>query len=188
MTKEQFLHELNRLLQKLPEAERNDILYDYQTHIQAAVDNGKTEEEAILDLGSPQTIANEVFAMTPSIQDTIKHTKSPTVSNSGIGRGLFVSLGLILFNVIFVLGPVIGIAGVFIGLYAVSFACLVSPIGFIINLFTRETPLLLAFFVVLAVCSFGYLFFLITNYMAKYFIKWMKHYLIFNLKIIKGGY
>jgi uncharacterized membrane protein len=61
MTRQQFLTELNRLLQKLPEADRNDILFDYESHIQAAVDNGKTEEEAISDLGSPQSIANEIL-------------------------------------------------------------------------------------------------------------------------------
>lgn len=189
MTKSQFLRELNRLLAIVPELERKDILYDYESHIQFAMESGKTEEEAVFDLGSPQAIANDLLGSMSKVSEMNVH-KPSTIreSNSNMGRGIFVFTGLLLFNLIFIVGPVAGIAGTFIGFYAASFACLISPIGFIIDLFTRETPLFLAFPFVLAACSFGYLFFLLTHFLAKRFINIMHRYWEFNMKLVKGGY
>jgi uncharacterized membrane protein len=187
MTKLQFLHELNRLLAQLPETERNDILYDYELHIQSAMENGKTEEEAVLDLGSPQAIASDVLgAMSKESEGPVKELveRKP---DSNMGRGIFVFSMILLFNLIFIVGPVAGIAGALIGFYVSAFALLISPIAFIIDIFTQEIPLTLAFFIVLATCSFGYLFFLLTHFLGKGFVNIMHRYWKFNVKLVKGG-
>jgi uncharacterized membrane protein len=180
MNKQQFLNELNRLLIQISEGERKDILSDYEAHIDSAIENGKTEEEAVADLGSPKTIADElgVFVHTDKLRKTTKN----------VGPNIFAFLGMLLFNLIFILGPVIGIAGAFIGLYAAAIACLITPVGFIINLFTHDTPILLAFFFILATFSFGYLFLLLTNFLAKWFLKLIQWYWKLNARIVKGGY
>ena len=41
MNKEQFLRELSNQLRKLPEEERQDILFDYEEHFQFGIEEGK---------------------------------------------------------------------------------------------------------------------------------------------------
>lgn len=188
MTRLQFLNELNHLLGKIPEKERIDILYDYESHIQSAIENGKTEEEAVSDLGTPQSIANDILAMGTKEESDIFTEKPSTGASIDMGRAIFVFAGLLLFNLVFVVGPVAGIAGTLIGFYAASFACLITPIGLVINLFTHEAPMFLAFCFVLATTSFGYLFFLLTHFLAKWFLKILIRYWKFNVNLMKGGH
>lgn len=185
MTKQQFLNELDRLLAPLPDEERKDILSDYESHIDSAIKNGKSEEEAVKDLGSPRTIAYEL-----GIFNTIEKTDNADfISQKEItNRSIFAFLGMLLFNLIFIVGPAVGIAGAFIGLYAASIGFLVTPLGFIMNLFTHDTPILLMFFVVLMAFSFGYLLLRLTNFLAKGYIRLLFWYWKLNVKIVKGGY
>ncbi|WP_416829276.1 HAAS signaling domain-containing protein [Ectobacillus polymachus] len=187
MTKQQFLNELNRLLVPLPDEERKDILSDYESHIDSAIKNGKSEEEAVKDLGSPRTIAFELGTPIEKT-DTADLISQKETTNRSVGPNIFAFLGMLLFNLIFIVGPALGIAGVFIGLYAASIGFLVTPLGFIMNLFTHDTPILLMFFVVLAAFSFGYLLLWLTNFLAKGYIRLLYWYWKLNVKIVNGGY
>ena len=62
MAKNNFLKELSKLLKKLPEEERIDILQDYEDHFAFGLEEGKTEEEIVKSLGSPSQIAKEILA------------------------------------------------------------------------------------------------------------------------------
>ncbi|MDQ0200760.1 DUF1700 domain-containing protein [Neobacillus ginsengisoli] len=189
MTKQQFLDELNRLLAPLPDAEREDILSDYESHIDSAVENGKTEEEAVADLGSPRTIAHELGAFQPIEKTTFSDWISQKENDKrNVGPNIFAFIGMLLFNLIFIIGPVVGIAGTFVGLYAAAIGCLITPLGFILNLFTHDTPILLMFFFVLAAFSFGYLLLLLTHFLAKGYIRLLHWYWKLNVKIVRGGY
>ncbi|QAA33617.1 DUF1700 domain-containing protein [Clostridium manihotivorum] len=57
MDKKDFMRAMEKALNKVPEAERNDILYDYEEHFIIGKENGKTEEEICLELGKPNEIA-----------------------------------------------------------------------------------------------------------------------------------
>jgi uncharacterized membrane protein len=181
MTKQQFLDELNRLLAPLPDIEREDILSDYESHIEAAIENGKTEEEAVANLGSPRTIAHELGAFQP----VEKTSFTDFISQKQTGLNIIALIGMLLFNLTFIVGPVVGIAGTFVGLYVTAIGCLLSPLGFILK---HDTPMLLLFFFVLAVFSFGYLLFLLTHFLAKGYIRLLRWYWKLNVKIVKGGY
>lgn len=58
MNKEEFFREIEKALDKISETERGEILYDYEEHFMIGKENGKTEEEICLELGSPREIAN----------------------------------------------------------------------------------------------------------------------------------
>lgn len=45
MSKEGFLKELSSYLRKLPEAERQDILLDYEEHFQFGLEEGKLNQK-----------------------------------------------------------------------------------------------------------------------------------------------
>jgi uncharacterized membrane protein len=185
MLKRQFLKELNQLLLGIEKHERQDILNDYALHIDSAIENGKTEEQAVSDLGSPVSIAQELGVfVTP--EKTQSPVKTPPAAKASFH--LFAFLGMLLFNLIFIVGPVAGIAGAFVGLYAASLACLLTPLGFVINLFTHDSPIPLAFFFVLAALSFGYLLLVFTNFIGKGFFRVLRWYWNLNVKIVVGGY
>ncbi|EPZ43287.1 DUF1700 domain-containing protein [Alicyclobacillus acidoterrestris] len=54
MTTQAFLEALNRLLRKLPSTDRKEILSDYEEHIHAAKEHGKTEDAILNGLGDPK--------------------------------------------------------------------------------------------------------------------------------------
>lgn len=58
MRKDEFMREIERDLHKVSEAERKEILYDYEEHFRIAMENGKTEEAICMELGNPKEIAN----------------------------------------------------------------------------------------------------------------------------------
>jgi hypothetical protein len=77
VNKEEFMREIEKALDKISEAERADILYDYEEHFMIGKENGKTEEEICLELGSPKEIANNYLLnhTNENIQDDTKEEK-----------------------------------------------------------------------------------------------------------------
>lgn len=123
MDKSTFLRRLDERLRFLAEAERKDILYDYEEHILAALENGEKEEDIISKLGSPELIARQY-----TVSKVIKNAETNHTSGN-ILRAVVASLGLGFFNLIFVVGPFFGLLGVLIGIYAVAFGFAVSGLA-----------------------------------------------------------
>ena len=57
MTKQEFLQRLEAHLRPLDDAERAEILSDFEEHFAAGAESGKTEEEICAELGNPYTCA-----------------------------------------------------------------------------------------------------------------------------------
>ena len=77
MTKYSFLNELDQLLQGLDEAERREILEDYEEHFAFAKRSDKSVEDVIKSVGTPQDIAREILGDTGSNDNETK--KGPTI-------------------------------------------------------------------------------------------------------------
>lgn len=60
--KQQFLSQLEQLLRAVPEAERREIISDFESHFQEAYEAGRSEEEIFRSLGSERAIAREILA------------------------------------------------------------------------------------------------------------------------------
>lgn len=82
MKKEEFMREFKKALDKMSEAERADILYDYEEHFMIGKENGKTEEEICLELGSPKEIANNYL-----LNQTNENIKNEREENSSLVSG-----------------------------------------------------------------------------------------------------
>ena len=115
MDKNSFLKRLDERLKFLADSERKDILYDYEEHIAAAVENGEDEQAVIDKLGSPDLIARQFNATR-----TIKQAESNKTTGNML-RAVLATMGLGFLNLIFVLGPFFGLLGCLIGVYAVAF-------------------------------------------------------------------
>ncbi len=61
MNKKQFLRKLNRSLYQLQPSERKKYMEDYEEILSEMIENGGTEEEAVLKLGDVEQISLEIL-------------------------------------------------------------------------------------------------------------------------------
>lgn len=112
-------------------------------------------------------------------------------------KSTFIALGLILFNLIFVLGIYLGVWGIIIGLFASGvafifsgivfiFAALVSsPIVFSIPMVLIQHPILLVSGGLLGIGGGGLLFFGLL-WLTKYYLDGTMRYIRWQMKLIRG--
>lgn len=122
MKKEEFLNELRKKLSGLPEADVEDRISFYSEAIADRMDEGKSEEEAVADLGSVDEVVNEIAKDTPLIK-LVKEKVKPKRSLSGweivlIVLGFPLWFPLLLTFFILCLIPIIILWALVLGLYA----------------------------------------------------------------------
>ncbi|MEJ8545758.1 HAAS signaling domain-containing protein [Brevibacillus borstelensis] len=127
MTRREFMDELDGLLRDLPDKERLDILADYTEHFLIGVERGKSEQEIAESLGSPKALAREILA------GYRIHQAQSNASISNMTRAVLATVSLGFFNLVFVLGPFVGLIGVLIGLFGTALALLLAPIGLLLQ-------------------------------------------------------
>ena len=128
MTRHEFLAELASALQRIPEGERQDILRDYEEYFSDAQLAGRTDAEVIATLGQPAHIAKQLIA---------DHHLSRAQSNLTLASFLKATLAVIsltFFNLVFILGPLIGAIGFLFGLWITSISFVITPLLYIISL------------------------------------------------------
>ncbi|MCL1950770.1 MAG: DUF1700 domain-containing protein [Turicibacter sp.] len=181
MTKDQFMNELDRRLKALPQAERMDILQDYREHFGFGAEAGKTDQEIAVKLGHPAHIARELLA------DYRLNQATATTSTTNTFRAILAVGGLSFLNLVFVLGPAIGVYGMILGLWGTALGGIATP--FALLLFAAmglQTFLWFEFFLALTFCGIGILMGLAAWKMTILAKKLTLRYLKFNLKVIKG--
>jgi uncharacterized membrane protein len=182
MNKQQFLQELNHGLKGIPEVERADIIRDYEEYFHAGLESGKTEADMITGLGSVKQIAKELSASyhIESVRE------KPNVAN--MVRAVIALISLTLFNVIFVLGPLLGLFGILIGCWGVVLGMVFAPIW--TGLQDADVVEMMGWFPwfgSIAICGAGILLGLVLFYLSKWLGKGVVKYMQFNLSIVKGG-
>lgn len=181
MTKYNFLNELDRRLAKLPEADRKEIMRDYEEHFENALEAGKTDEEVIATLGSVEKIAKEVAA---DYHVEMAREKSDI---SSVFRAVFAVGGLGFLNLVFVLGPSMAVGGVIFAIGVLGIAFVASPILLLFFSGIGLQPFTwFEFFSSLVACGIGVFLSIGAYYMTKWAIKLTTRYLAFNLRIVKG--
>ncbi|WP_026478546.1 HAAS signaling domain-containing protein [Alkaliphilus transvaalensis] len=189
MNKNEFLDKIEGLLADIPHDEREDILYDYEEYFRMGLEEGKAEEEITESLGDPILLAKEFKAgyMVNRAEETA------TTNNVGIGVLATVSLGA--FNLIFVLGPFIGVVGVSIGFFAASIGITLAGIAMVVSSIIGQVGwihlpsslyvnAISTFFIGIGFTSMGLLFTIGVCYLGKLFYHLTVKYLKFNLKLI----
>jgi uncharacterized membrane protein len=199
MDKHSFLKRLDERLRFLAEAERKDILYDYEEHIDSAVENGEDEMQVIEKLGSPELIARQ-FNATQSIK---KAEQNKTTGN--MLRAVVATMGLGLINLILI-GPFFGLLGCLVGFYGAAFGItlgglvsaavgmygllggnvepfihLGNSVSYNVDVFSMGIVGLGIFFT-----SIGGLIAVFSIWATKWFYKGTIAYLKLNLNVIKG--
>lgn len=188
MNKNEFMNIFENSLGNMPQMEKKDILYDYHEHFNIGLEQGKTEEMIAQSLGDPKVIARQFKA------DYAFKQAEETKSAGNILKAVFATISLGFFNLVFVLGPFLGLIGVLLGLYA-------SAVGFILSgvltvfavMFENMLPSFVnigvnagtGFFMGIGLVSLGLLFMIGNYYLTKLFYNGTMKYLKMNLRIIK---
>ncbi|MBN2882964.1 MAG: DUF1700 domain-containing protein [Clostridia bacterium] len=153
MNKKAFLNQLKMGLKGVPKADLDDILYDYEEHIDSALEKGKSEEEITSELGSPRKIAKQHKAEFYFNQADEKKTTGSAF------KAIVAGIGLSFFNIIFVLPLIVclyaALLSVFLGFVSVAASGLVVIVAGII--FLGFLPALAVVFVGIGLTCLGIL-------------------------------
>ncbi|MCX7747479.1 MAG: DUF1700 domain-containing protein [Clostridia bacterium] len=189
MNRTEYIESLRRLLSGLSDEDRNDIIYDYEEHFRMGVEDGKSEEEIAKSLGDPRNVARQYKV------DYAVRRAEDNRSITNISSAVWASIGLGFLNVVFVLGPFIGLAAtvfaIFVSAVAVTAAGAATLLAVIFQPFLGgfvemgvSTPV--AIFAAIGITSLGLLFLAGAVKLAQLFYKVTLAYLRFNIKVITG--
>lgn len=193
MTKREYISILEKALGNFTKEEKDEILYDYEEHFAIGLENGKTEEEIALQLGDPRSIAKQ-YKVTQTIE---KAQERPSINN--IFNAVFSVVSLGFFNLVFVLGPFIGLIGIMIGLFGASAGVTIYGLGVMLGsllsplfpqyIYLGSLSSLGLFFLGTGFSALGLLFIIFNCYFTKYVFRLTVKYLQWNLSFInsKGG-
>jgi uncharacterized membrane protein len=186
--------EYNRILRSrlegtLPTDELEDIISDYSEHFSIGKANGRTDEELWRSLGSPEDIAREIRVM-----HLVKKAEDDR-SCKNIFHAVIATLGLGLFNLVFVLVPFILLVMMLLMIFilGVLFA-IFGPAAFVYSVlqlaglpaFAIWLSPVAGLFISTGITTFGLLMIIGDYYLARFFYRVGIRYLKWNFSVITG--
>ncbi|MDR7857783.1 HAAS signaling domain-containing protein [Tissierella sp.] len=205
MNRSEYIELLKISLQGLPIYDIMDILSDYEEHFDIGISKGKSEEEISKELGDPREVADSYKANYNSSYNENSNNSNSSSSNNNSNsnsysnsnhndntRKLLISLFLLFFNLIVVLGPFLGIVGLFIGLYGGSISIIIggfvaffgSPLVLFTPIPSPHVLTSIAFGV--GLIALGTLGIILAIYLTKCFYKLAVKYVQWNIKLINN--
>lgn len=182
MTKQQFLQSLEKELRIIPKNDRMEILQDFEEHFAIGVTEGKSEQQIVASLGTPQQIAKEMVGASE-----FETTKSTSTSGN-IVRSILIAIGVIFFNLIVVIGPFFTVVGLGLSGWIVGVSFISTPILLLINvIYSPSSFTLFEFFVTLGLCGLGIFITMGMYVVTKGIIHGTRKYVQFNINLVKGG-
>lgn len=207
MNKEHFMIELKLSLRDLSENDRQDVMSDYVEHFENGLAQGKSEEQIAKELGNPKQIAKEILAMygvEPKAKgpefsqgDWVAFEANPIYqenhylpkeNHDGLFKRLLKGTGLLFFNLIFVLAPVLTVLGILFAGWLVAITFSLLPLAGIYMLITAfSTIALFQFALTIVFCGVGLLLIALSYPLTLLFAKLMKRYVLWNIYVVFGG-
>lgn len=182
MDRQSFMEKLENHLKPLSEDERKEVLYDFHEHFEIGKLEGKGEHDISDELGHPKAIAKDHL----TYHHISKAEEQHSISN--ITRATFSTISLSLLNILFVLGPFLGIAGVYLGLVIASITLTGSPIILLIAAsFDTIVSFWPSLFLSLIAAGLGLLLCIAMIHLGRFLYRHLVNYMKFNLSIVKGG-
>jgi len=123
MNKSGFLESLRRELSSLPADEVEEILYDYEEHLNIGLEKGKSEKDIIKALGDPGKLGKSYRAI--SVIEEVNNNPTP----SNMYKALLSVLSLGFFNIVFIVGPYMGLLGVLLAFFASAVAMILAGLA-----------------------------------------------------------
>jgi uncharacterized membrane protein len=189
-TEEEYLRILkSRLEGTIPAGELDEIVADYAEHFRIGKENGRSEADLFRSLGSPEDVAREMRAT-----HLVKRAEDDR-SWGNIVHAVLATLGLGLFNLVFVLMPfillvvllgIIFLVGIVFAVFGpAAFAYAVLQLAGIPAFAIWQSPLAGVFFSI-GITAVGLLFVIGDFYLARFFYRIGIRYLKWNIGVIRG--
>jgi uncharacterized membrane protein len=191
MNRTEFLEALRKNLGHLPAAEAEEIIRDQDEYIRDAVASGRAEEEVIRGLGEPTSFAGSLSA-----EAKIERAEQATTIRQQSKSAFSAALALIVLaplNLIFVLGPFVGVCGIIIGGWALAGGILIASVAVLGAFIVKGLFLTVSFmamisslFLILGVIGLSALGAIIMLKMTEVFLTGTIAYLRWNLNFVRG--
>lgn len=169
--------------------ELEDIVSDYAEHFAIGKTNGRTDEELWRSLGSPEDVAREIRAT------HLVRRAEDSRSAGNLFRAVVATLGLGLFNLVFVLVPFILLVLMLLLVFIIGVIfTLFGPVAFVssvlhlagVTAFSVWLSPAAGLFISLGMTSLGLLLIIGDYYLARFFYHVGIQYLKWNISTITG--
>ncbi len=190
MNKQNFLSELKKELQQLPQSEVNEILRDQEEYIIEAIKSGRKEEEVINSIGRPKDFARSLIA--ENLLAVNHESDSILLQFKNVLRILILFVALAPLNIILFLGPFFVVCLALLLGWIFSGAFLITSIALIIGFFVKLSMYqvgfwvhLSSFFFIIGCVGLGILAIYFVMILSKFVLDISLNYLRWNLNLIK---
>jgi len=179
----------SRLEETLPTDELEDIISDYSEHFTMGKENGRTDGELWSSLGSPEDVARELRVM-----HLVKKAEDDR-SCKNIFHAVVATLGLGLFNLVFVLVPFILLVVMLLMIFVIGVLFTVfGPAAFVYSIlqlaglsaFAIWLSPVAGLFISTGITTSGLLMIIGDYYLARFFYRVGIRYLKWNIGVITG--
>jgi len=189
MTKEKWIEELKSGLKGLSKEEIDEIIADYNEYFYDAMESGRSEEEITQALGEPKKLAKQFKA-----DSTIKKAQAD-MNPKNVLKAIFAIVTLSVFNIVVMIGPIMGVLGLIFGGAVTGIGILGGGIlGFFgVLLFGSKAfiglsfslTLLISILLGLCLASLGIGVLIVDFWFGKWIFSLLVKYFRFNFDIIK---
>lgn len=188
MNKAQFIWLLNSQLTPLREEERRELMADYEAHFAFGLQNGKTEEEIVNELGDPVELAKEIVGDRYEVPNLNRQTYQPYSSdrpNAGKGRSAIKVTALVFLNL---LAVPIGLAAwcVWFSLALAGGALILAPLLFAVDMALTQAFDASKMYASILLTGLGILLALGAAKLFRIFKKTSAAYIRWNADVSKG--
>jgi uncharacterized membrane protein len=191
MNRNEYLKSLREYLKDVPEDEVREILLDYEEHFAIGRDKGKADEEIVAELGSPKEVAESIRQTLGKEQD-ISGKQPPSSGNTDGTRKLLILILLIGLNLVFVLGPFLGVVGFLFGVFAAGVGISIGgaamllgfPFTFLIPGFQPGIVTVIAFGI--GLIALGVLLVILGIALSKLLYRLTSSYIAWNRRLVNG--
>ena len=191
MKRDQFILALRRSLIQLPQAEVEDVIRDQNEYISDAIAAGRTEDDVIKSLGDPKVLANSLQAdlKIQRAESAVSFNKQVSLTFSA----LIAILALAPLNIIFILGPFLGLLIVLIVGWAMAMGLFATSVAMFAGFFMKLIFMSAGFWTHLSTMLFSLgmigsalIAFICMYSVTNLVLAWTISYLKWNLNFIKA--
>lgn len=181
MMKNEFLQKVRQTTSRLSKEEQEDIIRDLEEHFYFGKAEGKSEEEIVAGLGSPEKMGRALVATYRMEQVQEKQ------SIGNVFQAVWAVIGLSLFNVIIVLGPFLALIGVILAGWLTGASFIVSPVLYCISaLLFPPGFAAYEFFIAITLAGAGIFLCIGMYYVTIYVTRAFMQYVHWNYRLMKG--
>lgn len=173
------MSQLQKLLAPLSAVERRELLSEYENHFVFGLQNGRTEEEIVRELGDPAELAKEALG------DHYIYTYNASVGAES-SRTIF-SIILLFFVNLIMLPLGISFWAVVLSLGLTGVAGILSPLSLPVEIIFNHSFSLSKLFLSISMMGFGILLMIGTYYVSIGLWKITRSYFQWNLATVKGS-